>query len=310
MTFLVGSASYVNATMGDVNVFAGYRHDSIEHKDHVPSHDPVFKQSTKFKDIDIFQIGVNVRSTIGCNFYARAEATWGWVLDGEVKRKASYENHFSNYSYGSGSYEPGTGFNTLDELEFRNAIDDKYVYDVNVAIGYPFYFCDCSAIVAPVIGYSVNSQNLSTYDNDFILGSDYCGHYLTAGSNCCKHTFMHRWYGPFVGVDFNYRPYHDCWNLYAAVEYHWGRCKVKTSDFSDNGRFSNHADMDGWVVDLGADYQMSECWTVGLYLKFTEFCASKHHKSWDSEYSESGPRGKRHTDWNSYAVNLEFGRAF
>lgn len=311
MTFLVGSASYVNATMGDVNVFAGYRHDSVEWKSHVPSHDPLLKQSTKFKDISIFQIGVNARSTIGCNFYARAEATLGWVLDGEVKRKGSIKDHFSDSYSGYGSGYGYDSFDTFNEREIRTAIDEKYVYDVNLAIGYPFYFCDCSAVVAPVIGYSVDAQNFSSHGNDFRLGSDYCGNYLSEGSDCCRHSVFYRWYGPFVGVDFNYRPYHDCWSLYAAAEYHWGRCKVKNAhDFTNEGRFSHHSDMDGWVVNLGADYQMNECWNVGLYLKFTDFCASKHHRNWDSENSESGPKGKHHTNWNSYAVNIEFGRQF
>ena len=43
-------------------------------------------QHTKFKDLDIFQIGVQGRTTLGCNFYVRGNAYWGWILDGNFER--------------------------------------------------------------------------------------------------------------------------------------------------------------------------------------------------------------------------------
>lgn len=327
MTFSVGISSYVNAAMGDVNVFAGYRHDKIHTEFSVPKNDPVFKQSTKAKDLNIFEIGVNFRTALGggmtdyntpcgnngcssfCNaFYLRGEAVWGWILDGELERKIGAKETFYDYN----SYY---GFDTFNEMTHRNTVDDKYVYDANIAIGYPFYFCDCSAVLAPVIGYAVDAQNVSSYDRGFDLRSNDCGSYLGEGSNCCKHSVLYRWYGPFVGVDLNYRPYQGCWNLYAAFEYHWGTAKVKGDRYYDNdNHFHRHADMDGWVVDLGVDYEMNQCWTLGLYLKFTDFSASKHHRLFGggSDYnSGSGTnKGKHHADWRSYAVNLEIGKQF
>ena len=311
MTFLVGSASYMNAnaTVGDVNVFAGYRHDQIEFTSHVPSSNPIFKESVKFKDINIFQLGANFKTTIGCNFYARAEASFGWILDGEVEKKASLRQQIEGCS--------SDRFDRILTAEHKNVVDDRYVYDINVAIGYPFYFCDCTTVLAPVIGYAFDSQHVSSHDN-FSFGGDDC----YSEASCCKHSFLQRWYGPFVGVDFNYRPFNDCWNLFAAFEYHWGTCQLKrsvASSFDSNERFSTSADMDGYVVNLGADYEMCDKWTVGLYLKFTSFEASKHHhwchNSSSSDYYSSSSdnsdvRGKRKTHWDSYAVNIELGRQF
>jgi hypothetical protein len=304
MTCFVGLTSYTNATMGDVNVFAGYRHDNLDLNHKVPSHDPFYKQKTHFKNIDIFQIGINARSTIGCNFYARAEATWGWVLNGDLNRSISLRQPAS------------CGVDWINEVKHKNTFDEKYVYDANIAIGYPFYFCDCSAVVAPVIGYAVDVQDFSVHERGFDFDS--CGDLCSAG-NCCKHTFFNRWYGPFVGADFNYRPLHDCWTLYAAFEYHWGRFKAKRSeDGFDFDSCRNRANMDGWVVNLGADYEVQTCngpWTVGLYVKFTDFSASKnrHHywggDSYDSDSEQSG-RGRHSANWRSYAVNVEFGKQF
>lgn len=304
MTCLVGSASYVNA-MGDVNLFAGYRHDNIDVKHRSPAQN--FKASTKFKNIDIFQIGINARSTLGCNFYARAEASWGWVLDGDLKRHASLFKHGHDAFHSS-----GPSFDLCEQNSHETTLDDRYVYDANIAIGYPFYFCDCSAILAPVIGYAVDAQNLSAYDNGFEFVGTRCSEHIRSGSDCCKNTFTNRWYGPFVGLDFAYRPCNACFSLYAAFEYHWGTFKAKRSnhsnDFDDHER---HADMDGWVVDLGADYEVCGPWTIGLYLKFTDFSASKRkHCDESYYYSGHGRKDKNSANWNSYAVNVEVGRQF
>lgn len=315
MTFLVvGSASCANASIGEVEFLAGYRHDSINLKHRVPSHDPVFKSNLKFKDIDIFQIGVSARSTIGCNFYARAEATWGWILDGDLKWNASAFNRVSPLFSSSSDNFSGL----WNEKRHCNTFDEKYVYDANIAIGYPFYFCDCTTVVAPVIGYAVDVQDISVDDRGLVFDGHDCDIMgFNSGSDCCRHTFFSRWYGPFVGVDFNYRSYCNCWNFFAAVEYHWGTFKAKRSQSCSSSDgfddFNRHADMSGWVVDLGADYDFNNCWTVGLYLKFTDFTASKNrHHHWGSDWSGSGSgdRARQSAHWNSYAVNVTVGREF
>ena len=43
-------------------------------------------QTIRFKDLDIFQIGIHGRTTLGYNFYVRGNAYWGWILDGDYKR--------------------------------------------------------------------------------------------------------------------------------------------------------------------------------------------------------------------------------
>ncbi len=310
MTLLVGSTSYVNA-MGDVNLFAGYRHDNIDLKHRAPSNDPKLKEHTRFKNIDIFQIGINARTTLGCNFYARAEASGGWILDGDLRQSASLFQGGHEVFASSGS-----SFDLWEQKRHETTFDEKYVYDANIAIGYPFYFCDCSALVAPVIGYAVDAQDISSHNRGIGIDQSGCGcdEHLESGTGCCKHTYFNRWYGPFVGADFAYRPCNECFSLYAAFEYHWGTFKTKRSN--DQDEFDNHnrhADMYGWVVDLGADYDFSGCWTVGLYLKFTNFTASKHHRnddSGDSSGSSDHRKVKNSAFWNSYAVNVEIGRQF
>lgn len=312
MTLLVGCVSYANANMGEVSFEAGYRRDNINWRHRFPSDDPFVASSTRFKDIDIFQVGVHAWTTLGCNFYIRGEAYWGWVLDGDFERSVS--TYFSPY-YGYSDDNFHFGFSD----DRRTVIDDKYVYGVGAAIGYPFYFCDCTTILAPVIGYAYDEQNIRVDDKGFNF-SESCG-YIFPGSTesrrCCRQTFISRWYGPFVGLDFNYRPWNECWGLYAEVEYHWGNFRGKRSsgdgfDFFDHHNHSSHK-ATAWVFAGGVEYELS-CWTVGLSVKFQDWHANRHHRD-SGDYSEGydfsgNDRVRTNHKWRSYAINLTFGRDF
>lgn len=314
MTLLVGCTSYANANTGQVTFEAGYRRDNISWRHKFPSNDPLVSSGTRFKDLDIFQIGIQGRSTLGCNFYVRGNAYWGWILDGDFERNVS--TYFSpDYSFDNDNLK----FGFTDDS--KTVIDDKYVYGVSGAIGYPFYFCDCSVILAPVLGYAYDEQNIRIDDQgfnfglseNFIFPLDEVG-----GRGCCRQTFISRWYGPFVGLDFNYHPWNECWNVWADVEYHWGHFRGKRSNgdgfdfFDHHNRSSRHAT--GWLFYAGADYDLCNQWTVGLSVKFQDWNASRHSRNNDS-YSEfegsfDNDRQRTNHKWRSWAVNLTFGRDF
>lgn len=311
MTLLVGSTlSYANADAGQVTLEAGYRHDNISTTNRFPSSDPVLKTKTKFKDIDIFQLGLKGRTTLGCNLYLRANAYWGWVLEGDFEQEVK--------TFGVGSYYDSFNGGFEFTNNNKNVVDDRYVYGAGVAIGYPFHFCDCSVILAPVVGYAIDEQNLSVDDEGFDFSRDDDLVFPVSGDCCCRHKTIFRWYGPFVGVDFQYRPFNQCWNLYAELEYHWGHFKGKRHhhgfDLFDNQNHSANAT--GWVFAAGADYDLCNCWTVGLSVKFQDWKAHKSHHchgdTSDAEYlfSDRDGRGRHNNKWDSYAINLTLGHQF
>lgn len=310
MTLLVGcGASYANANIGQVTFDAGYRHDTINWSHRFPSNDPLVSTNTRFKDIDIFQIGLHGRTTVGCNFYVRGDAYWGWILDGEYERSFKTFNSISDAYY---SEDNNLHFGLSDRL--RSTIDSKYVFGVGAAIGYPFYFCDCSIIMAPVIGYAFDEQNIRADDKGFDFGNygseDFGG--------CCRHTFISRWYGPFVGVDFDYRPWNSCLNIWAELEWHWATFSGRRSNLNDYYSFENERlhsnDARAWVFGLGADYDLCNDWTIGIALKFQDWTASRHHKLRESLPSDVSThhdrRIRENNKWRSYAINLTFGREF
>ncbi|MCE2982006.1 MAG: hypothetical protein LW832_00425 [Parachlamydia sp.] len=315
MTLLVGSSvSYANADAGQVSFEAGYRRDNINWTHQWPSCDPFFKNHTKFKDIDIFQIGLKAKTMMGCNFYGRASAYWGWILDGDFEQSFST---FGQSVYGFDDFSEAFEFKSRN----RDVIDDKYVYDLNIAIGYPFFFCDCTMAVAPVIGYSVDEQHITVDHEGFDFES--CGYFLfpTQGSCCCTHNYVNRWYGPFIGLDLTYRPCGECWSLYAELEYHWAHFKSRFHDRfngsdSSGGFFSNHGSHSrhghGWVVNIGADYDLSCDWTIGFAVKVQDYNAHRQHRHCndDSLFSDFSGRERTKHKWNSTSFNLAFGKIF
>lgn len=315
MTLLIGSSSYATATVTgtEVDFLAGYRRDSLGWSFDIPACDPLFRTSTKFKDIDIFQLGVHARTNLGCNFYLRGAFSGGWILDGDFSENSDVFLSLDDF---------GRCFDEVDAFGFgfssENVVDGKFVIDFNAAIGYPFYFCDCSMYLAPVLGWSFDEQNICIEDRERFVLEEFEDFFVPKdGENCCNDKFISRWYGPFIGLDFVYRPCNECWGLYAELEYHWARNKTKRHDFvgfSGWDHFNSTSDnAHGWVFNAGVDYAFCYCWTFGVNVKVQDWSSTRRHRECGSEFSDffcSDNRIKTHASWHSFAVNLTLGRAF
>lgn len=318
MTLLVGtSVSYANASMGQVTLEAGYRQDQLQWKHAVPSRDPIFETSSKFKNIDIFELGLRADATLGCNFYVRAQGYWGWILDGDYQ--SSLKTHPTPYI---ASFDD-VSIALEARSENRASISDNYVWGGEFGLGYSIYFCDCSMMLAPVIGYSFDEQSISVNDNGARFGNG-SNLFFSENNNCCQSDTVFRWYGPWVGLDFYYRPVCECWSLWAEVEYHWGAFNGRRHNGGlEIEKSKQHSsNMQGWVFAIGAEYDFCNCWTLGLELEFEDFSANRHHRTdfncvigdfGDEGYISSlssNDRSRHSFDWNSYAVKLTVGRNF
>lgn len=315
MTLLVGtSVSYVNADTGRLNFEAGYRRDDIDWRLRIPQRDPLLQTSERFRHIDIFQIGVCGKANIGCNFYGRASADWGWIIDGDFEDSAKIFTSMSRFS-------------EVEAIEFTrenaNIIDDKFVVDLDVAIGYPFFFCDCTVALSPVVGYAFNEQNIRLEGEETNSFSERSGWLVpVSGDECCWDKYIFRWYGPFIGVDFDYQAC-DCLSFFAQLEYHWANFKGKRHTHNGLDLFNHYnrttRDAHGWAFKLGAEYDLCNCWTLGLTASFKQLTANRHHRFDEegvsdieyflgSECCEDRFRAK--SKWRTYTVNVTVGHRF
>lgn len=320
MTLLLGaSVSYANAEFTQLNFEAGYRQDDISWDFDFPDvSNPFFSTDRRFKDVEIFQIGVNGKASIGCNFYVRGEVSGGWVLSGDFEETVKFANNFSDLS--SGSFETAAEFRRKAD----NLLDGRYVIDFSVALGYPFYFCDCMARISPVVGYAYDEQNFCLDRDDFndISVSDSFVFPVSGSDGCCCDQFLNKWYGPFLGIDFDYNV-SDCWNFFAQVEYHFAHFKGKrhSHDFSFGDSNNSHWGH-GWLFKAGALYDFCNCWTAGFNVTWTDFTVTRHHSSCEdlfsevSDFSESDffssscDERRIHNSWRSFAFNLTVGYQF
>jgi hypothetical protein len=251
---------------------AGYRHDSVSSKFIMPSPTPLLKDRLHFKEINIFQIGLQGKTMIdyGCgNFFVRASADYGWILDGDVDEKMEVIS----------LEEDDVEFDIA--LEVENILDGKYVADLSIAIGFPCYFCDSSVALAPVIGYSYNIQNykVDRLKRSFFMSSPESPPTIELEDNCCRDAYVNSWYGPFLGIDINYTP-NSCLNLYGQFEYHLTHFKGKRQSDINVGIVDDHhhstRKAHGAIVRLGLDYMFCDCWYAGLNATYMNF---RSHKS-------------------------------
>ena len=140
---------------------------------------------------------------------------------------------------------------------------------------------------------------------------------------CCSHKWINKWHGPFIGVDFTYRPCGECWSLFAELEYHWANFNGKrraNQDFDyfglDHHKFRAR-NADSWSFAAGVDYDLCNGWTVGLAVKFQDWKARRHRRgtnrlneSYDENLCCDGDRERHNFKWRSSEVKLAFGRGF
>lgn len=307
-------ASYSVASDSTFEFLAGYRHDNIDWNVQVPRCDPSLKVSSNYKNIDIFQLGIRGRTNLGCNFYTRASFDLGWILDGDLRDKTSlFDNDFSDEC----------DVHVFEALTFEteSVLDGRFVLDLDIAFGYPFYFCDCQAYIAPVVGYAFNEQYLTDDTNSRVAFGDSNSDNF-AGHDCCTEKFISKWYGPFVGLDFKYDPC-TCWNTYGSVEYHWVNAKIKRqgeNGFCFSNDWNHHYNSSrGWVVNFGLAYEWCHCWSAGIDFVYRDFVAHRHHHEclgslgFESEGSSSSSgfdSFKTKTTWRSYAISAIVERGF
>lgn len=322
--------SYSFASENYVMFEGGYRHDTLSWSVRAPSDDPLFKISSDFEDVDILQFGVKARGTLGCNFYVRGSFDWGFILDGTMKNKTRL------FAFGNESGD-GPIINESLLLETATELNDRFVIDADLAIGYPFYFCDCQASLAPVVGYAFDKQYLEGDRNHrFCLDTCDSEAFVDFVPLYNNTKFISKWYGPFIGLDFRYDPC-TCWDTYASFEYHWVGQKTKhysASGFDGFDDWNHHYNnARGFLFNIGLNYDWDHCWSIGLDFTYRDFVAHRNHRfdnsgfdgsgffdsssddfDFDSSSSSSGgccnDRFKSNTKWRSYFLGISITKKF
>lgn len=339
LTCSAASAFWPEATCSSLEVGVGYRNDSIKWKREFSpfssyygcsdgSSSDGFHETShlKWNNLNIWLIEAR-GSYVTCDcIYLRGSADYGWITSGKFKHK-------NDFSFGSG-YFYGDGF-CSDEHD-KSHIKGN-VYDAKLAVGYQFKWCDEALSIAPLVGYSWHGHELRnghknhSYDSCDYSSSSY--YYSSSGHN--RHKLNDRWNGFFIGFDLDYRFCCD-WNFFIDYEYHWADFHAKERG-NDSELFNRHFDDSfcgcvdhrkthihsnrayGNVLDFGVEWDLCECWVVGLRAEFQWWTAKHAHERTriyeesfgDSEEIEAVfKRRIKDVTWNSGSIILDFGMVF
>ncbi len=295
------SAPYLSAFQSDATaeVIIGYRQDNSRWSFKAPVDEQcLFKISNSLDQIHIFEVGLAASTIVDCSIYLRGQAKWGWVLDGDFRQKIQFFTPL--LTPGAVAKERAV----FDTSHVDSLVDGRYTIDLGLGIGYPFYFCDCTVKFIPVVGYAYQEQNYRVEQNERLsfepptttttafLEEDESENSLiaTEANSMVAHQviiidndhadtkFVSRWWGPWIGFDFQYNPY-LCWNLWGQFEWHFAQFKGKVQSQTgvvqfDSLNTSTH-NADGFVFRVGGNYELCQDWILGVYAFYEDWSANK-----------------------------------
>jgi hypothetical protein len=285
-TTLLSCAAMLPADTTFVELGVGYRQDSITlNVKERGGCNPQAKANRHFKDLEIVTVGTRLKTTFGCSdAYLRASFDWGFVVDGKVRDQLTVtdRNEVSQDCRSNHTVE-GDYLSTTVHNRTKNS---SYVWDLDIAFAYPMH-CGCDDfVVAPAIGFTVDRQHLkvkgttSFCDQAFSSKSSSSDAQKGHGSN-----YRASWWGPWLGFDFAYNS-PDCWNVYGAFEFHFGRARrVANSHTNSNiDQYHHTKTFYGPLFRLGTGYMFCENWYVDANVSYQKFFSdtNRDNISWAS----------------------------
>lgn len=299
----------------ELNASGGWRQDHL--RSQITSNINDSKDIVKGSHLNIWQLGIDgyvAPQFFECdsflnNFILQGSAYWGWVNNGIYQHKYSV---------------PSEIFSTLN----RGDISRGHTWDYTIGLGYLFPVGDCFRI-GPTFGYAFNKLS---YRAENVIGivnteapANLINQTLVSATDPFSYfdeglLFSSRWKGPWAGFDAQFDFCEVV--LMFSYEYHWGewlgKFTAQPADILDNIHYSdvrksNHAH--GHVGYVGANYIFSECFNLGLGVKYENFRASgkavpRASGGFPAVGGPEGERNKFKTTWNTVQLFVDLGVLF
>lgn len=284
------TAAQLSADMTHVQIGTGYRQDSITlNVKERGTLNPRAKSNRHFKDLEIVTVGGRIRNTLGCcSAYVRASFDYGFVLDGKVRDELTLtdRNEIDQFHH-SGFATEG---NFSRSIIHNTVKDNSFVWDFDLAFGYPIN-CGCDDLeFAPAIGFSLNRQQLHVKGRASFEDASLSDISSERIRNISAHgkgsSFRTSWWGPWLGFDFAYNS-PDCWNLYGSFEFHFGRARRQVNAHTGSCYFDSYRRTKtfyGPLFRLGTNYMFCENWYADANVSYQKFYSNNNrdHISWSS----------------------------
>jgi hypothetical protein len=285
---------------------AGYRRDDLDWNiaGDTSGNNPNVLSELTWDDLESYQVKFQGRLVIPNIIALRGSADYGWIFDGE--------NQDSDYAGNN---------RTLEFSRSNNSGDDEDVWDVSLAVGYPFRWGkSVISTITPLAGYSHHEQNLKMTDGyqtlsvpvvttTFIIIPPPVGPFPGLDSS-----YDTKWKGPWLGIDLNFRAaeirsFTDRFETYFSYEYHWADYHAEANwnlrtDLDHPKSFEHDADGTGWIISAGFNFMLQR--NIGLNFNFD-------YQNWstddgtDKVFFADGTTAKtrlNEVNWSSYALGM------
>ena len=252
-----GSSRFKGFLDESVALGAGYRVDKFSWNiaGNSSGTNPDVLSELTWKDLGIFDMRAAYRSDLNYGFRFRGSVGYGVILRGK--------NQDSDYN--------GNG-RTQEFSRSSNRADSGSVWDTSAGLGYKLTrsFAGGTIEVIPMAGYAIYQQNLR----------------ITAGTQTIpaagpisglNSSYTARWFGPWAGAEAAYKS--GRLTFKGGFEYHsigysatadWN---LRT-DLQHPNSFDHSANGYGVVANGGADYALSNAWSVDGNVNMHKFRAS------------------------------------
>jgi len=322
---------------------AGFREDNLkfrvgprttkfEEVRHLDSHRAHKTHSkVKWRNLKIAQIEGSFDYTTHNDYYIRANADYGRVLDGFGRVTnffARRHHHFDEGSdYGSfgddSSYnDSGSGSGSSYSRERReyseqtSRSENGYVADLVGGVGWKVVGLDGRSWIAGLGGYSYHRQSyeMTHFEQKFDL-IDLVNVGKIPG---LKGTYVTCWTGPWLGVDYLSKIEYDV-TLYGSLEWHFAKFRADgrwTYTEAYNGHFRQNSQGYGAVARMGLDWTPCDNWAFGICGDY-QIWSTKNKGRNRATVVNNLPMGDeidltfpvveraslRRVRWNSYSIN-------
>lgn len=228
----------------ELNISNGYRFDKFDWS--IAGGGVNVLSELTWKDLRIYEVNAGGKLLLGASsplpLYMRANGGYGWILSGD-NQDSDFNGNNRTLEY-SRSNNNGGGGNVLD---------------LSGGAGIPAIFGGGRFVIAPLIGYSYNEQNLEISDGFQTIPA-------TGPFQGLHSTYKTEWRGPWTGVDLEFQLSRTV-GIHGAFEYHWadydgvGDWNLRP-DFAHPKSFEQKADGHGVVAKGGVDVALTRNWSA------------------------------------------------
>lgn len=233
----------------------------------------------------------------------RGSVDYGWIFDGD--------NQDSDYDDDN---------RTLEYSRSNNSTDDDNVWDVSLAVGYPFRFGKAIiGTITPLVGYSHHEQQLNITDGFQTIATP--GRTPPVGPfDGLDSSYETEWQGPWLGLDLRFRAaemkaFAHRLETFLTYEYHWADFEAIADwnlieEFKHPKSFKHRADGQGYIIGAGMNCALNRRWALNASFEYREWSTDEGTIKFYLANGATRKQQLNEVNWKAYAFSAGLSMRF